>query len=64
LRHWEGDVRTFLIATASAVLVVSQAAAQAPKEDRVFQNLMTATYKCVDIVELEKVPIKGGDTLT
>jgi hypothetical protein len=34
-----------------------------PRRDRVFQNLMTATYKCVDIVELEKVPIKGGDTV-
>jgi hypothetical protein len=45
---------------ASAVVLVSPAAAQAPKEDRVFQNLITATYKCVDIVELEKVPTKDN----
>jgi hypothetical protein len=64
IEHLGGaGVRAFLIAMASAIVLVSQAAAQAPKENRVFQNLMTATYKCVDIVELEKVPIKDGDTV-
>jgi hypothetical protein len=56
-------MRAFLIVVASAVVLVSQAAAQAPTEGKVFQNLIPATYKCVDIVELEKVPIKDGNTI-
>jgi len=64
MSFWEGEaVRTFLIAMASAVVLVSQAAAEAPKESRIYQNLMTGAYKCVDIVELEKVPIKERDTI-
>jgi hypothetical protein len=57
-------MRAFLIAMTSAVMLLSPAAAQAPREGGVFQNELPARNKCVDIVQLENLPVKDDGKTT
>jgi len=60
-------VRAFLTVVASAgavflVALLSPTAAQAPKKG-VYQSYLPNRYKCVDIVQLEKLPIKDDGSI-